>query len=393
MAKFPGKLMRASGVALLLFVSCTKAEVRSPGGWTDERSLADARLNVFLDGARFAEALNMADSLIASGARDSRVLAQRARALAGLGRSADAIATFEDALLGDYENCENHVQFANYLMRLGKTGRAQTEFMEAKRFCEGRYVALIYRNLAVAGIKLNKPDLARQYVDEGLLSSPGDPYLSGLKGMLIARDNPVEAESLFATAQSGAEASSDFLVQYGILLINASRPLEAVEVLEKASRMEPEDRDIRICLAEALYRAQSYEEAEKALRALLAEKDEAEIRGSLARVLYHEKRYEESLDICLTLEQSPEVMDRIAMCLQGLGKSDEAVAWERKTLAAKPDWPQAMMNMAVILAARGELDGAAALLERVLAIEPDNVVARSNLARLKEALEGLQNEK
>jgi tetratricopeptide (TPR) repeat protein len=386
--------MRMSVIALLLFVSCTKAEVGSPGGWTDERSLADVRVSDFIDGGRFAEALKIADSLIAAGAADSRVLGQKARALVGLGRSMEAIAAFEDVLLEDYESCENHVHFATFLMRLGKTGRAQTEFMEAKRFCEDRYIPLIYRNLAVAGIKLAKPDLARQYVDEGLLMSPGDPYLSGLKAMLIARENPVEAESLFVRAQSGMEASSEFLVQYGILLINAGRPRDAVEVLEKVSRMEPEERDTRIYLAEALYRALRYGEAEKVLTDLLAEKDEAEIRNSLARVLYHEKKYEESLDLCVALEQGPEVMDRIAMCLHNLGKADEALAWERKALAAKPDWSQAMINLAVILAARGELDEATMLLERVLELEPDNVMVRSNLARLKESLvRGLEPEK
>ena len=187
-----------------------------------------------------------------------------------MGRGDEAIAVFEEAILADYENCENHLHFATYLMRLGKTGRAQTEFMEAKRFCEGKYDALIYRNLAVAGIKLDKRDLARQYVEEGLRRDANDPYLNGLKGMLVARENPVFAESLFVKARSLGEASPEFLVQYGLLLINEGRPREAADVLEEASRLRPGEREIAVYLAEALDRAGDYAGARVILDELLA---------------------------------------------------------------------------------------------------------------------------
>jgi Flp pilus assembly protein TadD len=270
-------------------------------------------------------------------------------------------------------------------MRVGKTGRAHTEFMEAKRFCGERDSRLIYRNLAVAAVKLGKLDLARQYVDEGLGESPGDPYLGGLKGMLIAREHPSEAESLFVKARGAGEAPVEFLVQYGLLLINAGRSSEAAAVFEKAARAEPGNREIRTDLAEALDRTRKYGEAEKIFRDLLAAKDDPDVRLRLARVLFHEGNYGEALKLYMGLDQTPEVLDRTAMCLQGLGKSDEAVLWERKALAAKPDWPQAMVNLAVILASEGKLDEASSLLERVLTLEPDNVAARSNLERLREA--------
>jgi Flp pilus assembly protein TadD len=371
--------------ALLGLAACATSHVGSPGERADARSLADRRVNAGLESARFDDALRIADSLVASGAGDARTLAERARALAGLGREKEAIAAFEEALLQDYESCDHHLQFATYLMRVGKTGRAHTEFMEAKRFCGERDSRLIYRNLAVAAVKLGKLDLARQYVDEGLGESPGDPYLGGLKGMLIAREHPSEAESLFVKARGAGEAPVEFLVQYGLLLINAGRSTEAAAVFEKASRAEPGNREIRTDLAEALDRTRKYGDAETIFRDLLAAKDDPDIRLRLARVLFHEGNYDEALKLYMGVDRSPEVMDRIAMCLQGLGKIDEAVVWERKALAAKPDWPQAMINLAVILASKGELDEASSLLDRVLTLEPDNVAARSNLERLREA--------
>jgi tetratricopeptide (TPR) repeat protein len=376
---------RGALTALLFFASCMKTDMRRPGEWVEARARADARVNALIESGRFDEALRIADSLVAAGENDSRTLGQKARALGGLGRGNEAVGVFEEAILADYENCENHLNFAIYLMRLGKTGRAQTEFVEAKRFCEGRHDALIYRNLAVAGIKLDKRDLARQYVEEGLRRDADDPYLNGLKGMLVARENPVSAESLFVKARSLGEASPEFLVQYGLLLINEGRPREAVDVLEEASRARPGEREIALYLVEAFDRAGDYDRARVVLDGLLAAGDDAETRKLLARILFHDGNYEDALKLYLKLDQSPEVMDRIAMCLQGLGRTDEAVPWARRAIAAKPDWPQGMINLAVILASRGDLDEAAGLLGRALSIDPDNVSARANLDRLEEA--------
>jgi tetratricopeptide (TPR) repeat protein len=390
MPLFMGNLCRGTLVLLLLAVPCRGAETRSPGEWTEARALVDARVNRFIESGRFADALRAADSLIAAGEDDSRALTQRAHSLAGLTRAKEAIAAYEKSLLKDYENCETHLQFATYLMRIGKTGRAETEFMEAKVFCDEWRYPLIYRNLAVAAVKLGKPQVARQYADEGLRTSPRDPYLSGIKGMLIASENPLEAETLFVRSQAGGETTSDFLVQYGLFLINRGRPAEAVGVLERASAFEPDDRETRGYLAEALDRANRFAEAEKILKDLLAVQDEPETRKKLARVLFHERKYEKALELYKSLDSSPEVMDRMAMCYQKLGNSDEALRWARKAVAAKPDWPQGMINLAVILGSRAELEEAAGLLKRVLVLEPDNVAVRADLERIKKALEDVK---
>ena len=391
--RISGPLLRCAFLCALLCASCRTAEVRTSGAWTSERALCDVKVSSFIESGRFEEARRMTDSLIAAGQGDSRVLGQRARALAGLGMGTEAIAAYEEAILKDYENCENHLHFATYLMRIGKTGRAHTEFIEAKRFCDARHLPLIYRNLAVADIKLDKKDLAREYVEDGLRINPDDPYLCGLKGMLIARESPVSAESLFVKARNAGAAPPEFLVQYGLLLINEGRFSEAIAVLESASKSRPGDREILLPLAEGYDRADRYPEARNILETLLAGADDKGIANRLARVLFHEEDYGEALALYMKLEQTPEVMDRIAMCLHNLGRSQEALPWERRALASKPDWPQALINLSVILASMGELDEAASLLERALAGEPDNVVAKTNLERLKEAQRLKQEQK
>ncbi len=382
---YPGQSAACALLAALLLAACAKEMTRVPGEWIESRAHADARANAALEAGRFDEALSIADSLIAAGESDPRSLVQRARALAALGRGDEAVAAFEQGILADYENCESHLHFAVYLMRIGKTGRAQTEFMEAKLFCDGKYDALVYRNLAVAGIKLDKRDAALKYVDEGLRRDAGDPYLNGLKGMLLARENPVLAETYFVKADSLGDAPPEFLVQYGLLLINAGRPREAADVLAEASRLRPGDREIAGYLAEALDRRGDHAGARALLEGLLAERDDVEIRKQLARVLFHAGDYEAALKQYMKLDQDPEVQDKIAMCLHGLGKPDEAIPWARRAVAAKPEWPQGMINLAVILASKGDLDEAVALLNRALAIEPGNAAARANLDRIEEA--------
>ncbi len=355
------------------------------GEWSEGRALQDRRLVAFLERSDFHGALALADSVIETGERSSRILTQRARALGGLGRNAEAVADFEEAVLGDYESCESHLEFAIYLMRAGKTGRAHTEFMEAKTFCDERHLPVIYRNLAVAGIKLDRLADAGRYVADGLAVAPGDSYLLGLKGMLVARENPLEAESLFARALGAGEVSDEILVPYALLLLNGGNAPKAVSVLEKAASAAPDSREIREYLAEALDRSGRPREAEPILRGLLAERDEPEARSALARALFHAGELAAALEIYRGLDETPETMDRIAMCLHGLGRLDEALPWARRAIAARPDWPQGMINLAVILAARGEIEEAVGLLERAVSLDPSNEAAASNLERLRAA--------
>ena len=124
-------------------------------------------------GAGSAKRSRIADSLIAAGEKDSESLAQKARALGGLGRGEEAIAVFEEAILADYENCENHLHFATTSCGSEKRGARRRSSSKRSVSARGSTTPLIYRNLAVAGIKLDKLDLARQYVEEGLEARRG----------------------------------------------------------------------------------------------------------------------------------------------------------------------------------------------------------------------------
>ncbi len=355
------------------------------GGWTARRAAMDERMLSLLDKGEFEQALAFADSAESYGFRDPRLLGQKAAAAGALGRGAEAIALYEEAILADYAGCDNHLDFGVYLMRTGRTGRAITELREAKRFCQGENGILVFRNLAVAYIKMERYDQALREVKEGLIVGKGDPYLLGLKGMLIFDSNPVLAESLLVVPAESGLVEPEFLYQYGLLLLSSERLDQAVDALAAASELKPFDLEIREALAAALRRAGRLEESESLYRALAS--DGRSVGLQLGKLLMESKRYDEALELLSTLTPTVDVLDRAAMCLFHLGRSDEALEMERKALEARPDWPVTMINLAVILAARGALEEARDLLERALVIEPDNTAASINLERLRKVLE------
>ncbi len=375
-------------VGSLLFCACASKQAgmapAEQSGWTERRAAIDEEMISLLDGGEFEQALALADSALACGFRDPRLLGQKAAAAGALGMRAEAIALYEEAILADYAGCDNHLDFGVFLMRTGRTGRAITELREAKRFCQGVNGILVYRNLAVAYIKMERYDQALREVTEGLAVGKDDPYLLGLKGMLLIDSNPALAESLLAVPTGAGIVEPEFLYQYGLLLLSSERPGRAVEALSAASELSPRDLEIREALAAALRRAGRLEESESLYRALTS--DGKDVGLQLAKLLMESRRYDEALEMLSELTMTADVLDRMAMCLFHLGRSDEALEMERRAIEARPDWPVTMINLAVILAARGELEEAKDLLERALVIEPDNTAASINLERLKEAL-------
>ena len=355
--------------------------------WTKARAAVDDAIASLLEAERYIEALALVDSSAAADGEHPRLLGQKAHALGGLGRWDEGVPLFERALLADYANCENHLDFAVLLMKMGKIGRAITEFNEAKRFCGSANMAMIHRNLAIAELELGRKEKALASVRSGLEYGPNDPYLLGLNAVLIMEEQPVDAESLFVRARHAGGLEPSFLHQYGILLLNSGRAAAAAAVLDTAASLMPDDYEVRRNRAEALLRTGRPGEAEAILSGLREQRDDPDVTGSLARALFKQDRFGEALDLYRGLPESPEVGDRVAMCLHGLGRLDEAAHVQRGVLAARPEWPAAHTNMAVILAARGELDEALRHLTRALEIDPDNATARFNLERLREAKE------
>ena len=354
-------------------------------GWDESRRDTDTRILALLEDGGYDEVVRIADSLEAAGGTDPRLKGQKAEALWRTGRVDEAVVLFEESLLADYAVCETHLNFAVLLLETGKTGRALTELNEAKMFCGPENTPVINRNLAVVRIRRGEEKAALAVVDEGLDYAPGDSYLLGLKGMLVAEANPVLAETLFVKSERAGGMNPDFLYQLGLLMLRSSQPSRAVKPLEEALAADPSDREIRLNYVEALARSGRTEEAGTILREMIDEQYDEKAAKRLARLFFRDGEYGEALVLFRTLPETPENLDRVAMCLHRLSRTDEAIEIQRGVVDQRSDWPTGLINLAVMLASTGELDEAERLLVRTLELDPENVTAIVNLESLKKA--------
>jgi Flp pilus assembly protein TadD len=368
-----------------LLSGCAGSSSEGPG-WDETRQDADMEILSMIAREDFVSVLAMTDSLALAGHNDPRLKGQRALALGMTGKVAEATAIFEESLLEDYASCENHLNFAVMLMKAGKTGRALTEFREARMFCGEINEPMILRNLAVGQLKMGRGEAAGDLVDEGLSLSPEDSYLLGLKAMLVADSEPVKAESLFVKSEKAGGMNDDFLYQLGLLFLRTGRPSSAVRSFEPVLIGRPHDLEVNLNYAEAMIRSGRWDEAGDLLVEARGWTDDAGITGKLARVRFRQKKYTEALSLYRELPEKPETRDRVAMCLHNMGRSAEAIEIQRDVIAERPDWTVGLVNYSAMLGALGELKEAEKILVRVLQLDPGNATARVNLDILRKAM-------
>jgi Flp pilus assembly protein TadD len=177
----------------------------------------------------------------------------------------------------------------------------------------------------------------------------------------------------------------DFLYQFGLLMLRGGQPARAVRPLGEAAAAAPGDFEISFNYAEALARSGRGREAEDVLVTLLGDDPEGKAAKRLARILFRRGDYAGALELFRTLPQSPENLDRVAMSLHRLGRTEEAIRIQRGVADERPDWPTGLINLAVMLGAVGDLEEAERLLVRALELDPENVTAVVNLENLRRA--------
>jgi len=383
-------------IPAVILCAVLAAECSAPGGgpggfaehgWTPRRNSLDRRIIKLLRKGEFAEAASLIDSLSPEGELDPRLAAQKGYALGMTGRGEDAVPLFEKAILADYENCWYHHSFAVVLMKMDRVGRALTEFREAKRFCGGDALPEVNRDLAVAYIKLGRDEEAFRVVAEGLEEAPSDRYLLGLQALLAVRDDPSGEGELLNYLLEIEDSDSGLCEMIGDALMEGGKPSRAADFFFKAVNTGGSGGELAFKLGVALRRAGRLEEAEEFLAAEAADTSDPRLKKLLAAVMFQKKDFEKALNIYLTLPQSAEAYDRIAMCYKELGDLDKALEYEKKALAERPEWITALINISVIHGARGELEEALESLEKVLELEPDNAAAAENIRRIRDAMD------
>ncbi len=214
--------------------------------------------------------------------------------------------------------------------------------------------ALGHYNVGVSAHEAGQLEAAHLHYRAALAADPSDhtPCFNDAKVTFELRklDDALAAAQCAILYNTKDAAAVDLL---GQVLVARGEHAKAVEVLERALRMRPDNVPTRIDLGAAYAGQERYEEAEQALRvAVVSRPDLAEAWFNLGLVVW--KR----------------------------GNVDEAyVAFERAA-AADPRMVKAMRNLVFLDVEQGRRAPAMAWLDRILAIEPQDPRALNLRAEL-----------
>ena len=172
----------------------------------------------------------------------------------------------------------------------------------------------------------------------------------------------------------------------GVIRLGQGRPDEAIDLLSRASGLDPDAAAIRNDLGMALALCQRYDEAIVQYdKALAIRPDFAGARGNLANALVAVDRAPEAI---AQLEQalidnpdSPQLRNNLGNALAALNRHEEAIARYLEALAINPGFAEAHNNIGIAFASLGRIAQSIAHYEQAIALRPDYVDAVRNLGR------------
>lgn len=282
-----------------------------------------------------------------------------AQAYAQEGSYGEAVAAFEKAVELEPREPYIRMEFAELLLRLGRTERAAEHAGAARR-------------LAPAD-----PDAVRLYafVQRRLADTTPAAKGAALQAFVQLHEMaPEDAEAAMMLAQ---------------LYLGSNRPDEAVGVLEETLELRPRSRMLISLLAETLDRQGKADRAESALEEFLAGNPRF-LRGrrNLAELLGRRGEHRRAAEL---LEATPgedrwlpETRHDLALARYRSGDLERALIETEAWLEEEPDEVPALLLQANLLSARGEDGAARAALESVLAQEPTHFRAVSLLSEILE---------
>jgi len=194
-----------------------------------------------------------------------------------------------------------------------------------------------------------------------------------------------EAERIYEALLGVGSNHYEVLLHLGALRAQQGRLGIAVELLQQAIALDPDDAESHSRLGEVLVAMDRNEEAVVACdRALAIDTEDALThynRGAALQALDHPADAVAAYEQAIAIErQFPAAHYNLGTALQALGKNDAAMAAYAGAAALKPDYAQAHASLARIQAFLGRHEAAIASFEKALAIEPDDLTILLGLA-------------
>jgi predicted O-linked N-acetylglucosamine transferase (SPINDLY family) len=207
-----------------------------------------------------------------------------------------------------------------------------------------------------------------------------------------------EAETLYRLVLEQYPRHANALHLLGVLVCQAGRLDEAIELIGRASAIDPGIAAYHSNRAEVCRRAARWDEAIAGFqRAIALQGDAAQVQvqvqaqthANLAGALWGKGRLDEAIAAARrAIALDPDCADacnNLGNALKDQRRFDEAIAALERAVAIRPDFALAWNNLGCTLLERGEPDAAATALGRAIALAPEMAEAHSNLGNaLKE---------
>jgi tetratricopeptide (TPR) repeat protein len=331
---------------------------------------------------------------------DPQVYAMTAKAQWKLGRQAEAVKNYEEALRIDYNDAYAHMELAQILMGQGKTGRALTEFELSVKYAARDPLPHYNYGLALHDLGQKKEALTEWKVAYSL--DPGDPTYAEAVGIGLAGRDDAAGLPFFERADSLGANRPGFRNNFGLLLQRLGDYARAEGQFREALALDADNAVYRRNLG-LLYMAWGrYEQAAAIWEDLFSEDPGNRLyRIYLARAQLGRHQYEAAIEILedwaargggVPVQEAPpagdsaegpgldEAYDILAMSYRGKGDLGRAAFFMRKALEIRPDRAEYLTNYGVILAESGNIAEAKELWRRAIEIDPENATARQNLS-------------
>ncbi len=200
---------------------------------------------------------------------DPVILVNMGMALTGLGRPADALAYFEEAIRQDSERPAAEYNLANALADLGRFEEAAVHYRRA--LAADATSAGAWHNLAIAELRRGAVDEALAAAEQSVRLQPGDADMRYALGLIrMARGDSPAALEAFRDAVRLSPEFAEARVNLGVVLASMGRFDEAIAAYEGALRTQPANVEAHNNLALALAAKGRWADATRALRAAVA---------------------------------------------------------------------------------------------------------------------------
>ncbi|HXE55585.1 MAG TPA: tetratricopeptide repeat protein, partial [Tepidisphaeraceae bacterium] len=170
----------------------------------------------------------------------------------------------------------------------------------------------------------------------------------------------------------------------GLLLATGGRASEAIELLRRATQLQPADPELHYNLAKVLKQTGEWDASIGEYRQAIALRPQfPQALNNLGNALQEKGNHQDALEVYHTALMQrpnyPEAHFNLGRLLHEMDQTDEAIAEYQRAIALRPQYPEAHNNLALALMAQQHIDEAIAAFREAIRLRPGYIEAMANL--------------